>query len=146
VKHHPAISILLALWFGLSAGLGPRFLCICSDGTATTQFGEQFCCDDLGGDSCPVPSEQHENSNLCTVCPDGGCQSTAIESESIVAVDRFEKDTEDNWSLDGPDDPLVPWFEFLADRLVTTAHLSSPPFTSSVGLSDCHLRSVILLV
>lgn len=146
MKHHPAISILLALWFGLGAGLGPRFLCACSDGTTTTQFGEQFCCDGPGEAPCPFPTEHGDDSDLCVVCADGGCQSTSMESESIVTVDRLENDTDEDWSLDGLDDPPFPWFEFLANRSASTASTPRPPVLLGVGLSACHLRSVILLV
>lgn len=146
MKPHPAISILLALWFALGAGLGPRFLCICADGSTTTQFGDQFCCDGPGEDPCPVPSKHSDESSRCVACPDGGCQSTEVESESIVAVDRFEKDTDEDWSLDGPDDPTFAWFEFLASRSASTISMPQPPVLSGIGFSACHLRSVILLV
>ena len=146
MKHRQAISILLTLLLAVGAGLGPRFLCICADGTASTQFGDQFCCDGPGEDPCPIPSEHSEESSHRIACPDGGCQSTEVESELIVAVDRFEKDAVEDWSLGGPDDLPFPWFEFLTDRSAKTSSAVRPPVLSGVGFSACHLRSVILLV
>ena len=146
MKHHSSISILLALWFALGAGLGPRFLCICADGSATTQFGDQFCCDGPSEGPCPVPSEPSEESSHRVACADGGCQSTKVESELIIAVDRFEKDTVEDWSLGGCDDLPFTWFEFLTDRSASTISAIRPPVLLGTGFSACHLRSVILLV
>ncbi len=146
MKLQTAISTLLALWFGLSACFGPRFLCVCADGTTTTQFGEQFCCDGPSEAPCPSSAERSDGTDDCVVCADGECQSTSMKSESIVAVDRLEKDTDEDWSLDGPDDPTFPWFEFLASRSASTTSMPRPPVLSGIGFSACHLRSVILLV
>ena len=146
MKHHSSISILLALWFALGAGLGPRFLCICADGSTTTQFGDQFCCDGPGEDPCPVPSEHSDESSHRVACPDGGCRSTEVESELIVAVDRLEKDTDEYWTLDGPGDQPLLWLEFLTDRSASTTSALRPLVLSGVGFCVCHLRSVILLV
>ncbi len=143
---HPLISTLLAIWFSLGAGLGPRFLCVCADGTATTQFGEQFCCDGPGEAPCPIPSEDGEDASHSVACSDGRCQSTEVESESIVAVDRLEKDTDKDWSFDGPNDPVFPWFKFLANGSASTTFTLRPPVPLDVETSGCHLRSVILLV
>jgi hypothetical protein len=146
MKHRQAISILLTFLLAVGAGLGPRFLCVCADGTATTQFGDQFCCDGPGEAPCPIPSEDGEDASHSVACSDGRCQSTEVESESIVAVDRLEKDTDKDWSFDGPDDPTFPWFEFLTNGSASTTFIPRPPVPLDVGTSGCHLRSVILLV
>lgn len=143
---HPLISTLLAIWFSLGAGLGPRFLCVCSDGTTTTQFGEQFCCDGPSEAPCPSSAERSDGTDDCVVCADGECQSTSMKSESIVAVDRLEKDTDEDWTLDGPGDQPLLWLEFLTDRSASTTSALRPLVLSGVGFCVCHLRSVILLV
>jgi hypothetical protein len=140
------ITTFFAIWFGLGVGLGPRFLCICSDGTTTTQFGEQFCCDGPGEAPCPTSPERSDDLNYCVGSVDGGCQSTTVESESIVAVDRHEKNTDEDRSLDGPDELLLPWMDTLVtlSRGATSTHRAL--VVLDVGTSASHLRTVILLV
>ncbi len=140
------ITTFFAIWFGLGVGLGPRFLCICSDGTTTTQFGQQFCCDGPGEAPCPTSQERSDDLNFCVGSVDGGCQSTLVESESIVAVDRHEKDTEEDWSLDGPGDLLLLQMDTLATLSRGATPTPRPSVVSDVKSPASHLRTVILLV
>lgn len=144
---HPSISLLLAVWFGLGASLGPRFFCVCSDRTATTQFGERFCCDGPGEDICPVSPDRASGSDLCA-CLHGGCRAVLMGTESfaVASVDRFENGVGEVWSFDGPDDSLVPWSVFVAERLPHAVSSLRPPALFGSGVSVHHLQSVILLV
>ena len=80
------------------------------------------------------------------MCADGGCQSTLVESESIVAVDRYEKDTEEDWSLDGPGDLLLLRMDTLATLSRGATSTPRPSVMSDVKSPTSHLRTVILLV
>ena len=130
----------------MGAGLGPRFLCVCVDGTTTTQFGEQYCCDGTGEAPFPVSPEQSDGSDFCVVCADGGCRYTLLGSESFLVVDRFETDKDDELSLDEPNDSPFLLFELRAHPSGGNTSAIRPPVILDARSSDSHLRSVILLV
>ncbi len=148
MRMHPVISILLAAWFGLGSSLGPRFLCLCADGTVTVEIGHRFCSDsdDSCCDSCDGSATTDEEP--CDVATDtwacsGGCESELISDDFIGKSGRISE-----------------------SDLVTTSSTVHPGYaavdksrwTSSIGMMGIaripdsratrisQLRSVILLV
>lgn len=89
------ISILLATWFGLGAALGPRFQCLCADGTQTLEIGSQFCCDDdsrMGQEACNESGESER-------CSHDDCKSTPIQDTGLVLSDISDEEQVDSLSL-----------------------------------------------
>lgn len=148
MRMHPVISVFLAAWFTLSGTLIPRFSCLCADGTASVEIGQQFCCDveDSCSDSCDSNSagtvkEPRGFSISAWSCP-GGCHSTLIEDEVIGTSERaFEGD------LGEPPSMQAHWFDFKSSANVIArrvACVAKPPDLCRTSIHQ--LRSVILLV
>jgi len=142
MRMHSAISILLAAWFVLSGMLGPRFQCLCADGTLSIEIGQQFCCDSDGG--CTTLDEELCDKSLDTFsCPGGDCVSTPLSDMAVVRFEHGgERDLDTSLSMIQSHQfmTFTPyWTPPLGMR--STAHT---PSCRTSGIS--HIRSVILLV
>ena len=146
---HPLISILLAAWLGFGGALGPRFLCMFADGTATVEFGQQSCCyadESCGNTRCgdEIAAEINEACSGSDRCPQG-CNSTMLAEEVGLLVD---------WSADQWHDLIrsspVPvsciWIEEYGWNPSLTQEFGPPRGDTRQKADVSHLRSVILLV
>ncbi len=145
----PYISILLAAWFGLGGVFGPRFLCLCTDGTTTIEISQQFCCgsdsssdaEGCGEEIAVELGEAFSNLESCL----SGCDSTLLLEDVGVLVNNS---TDELHEIGPPSHMAVS--DMWGDAFVWTPFrlqaFGIPRGDDRCARGNLHLRSVILLV